>query len=71
MATHSRFVPGKCHGQRSLVGNSPWGCREFDTTERLSRHTHNYVTERLNKISKAIPLEMADLVFGSPSSDSK
>ena len=21
------------HGQRSLVGYSPWGCRESDTTE--------------------------------------
>ena len=71
MATHSSFVPGKCHGQRSLVGYSPWGRKEFDTTERLSRHMHNYVTERLNNMSKAIPLEMADLVFGSPSSDSK
>ena len=27
-------------GQRSLVGYSPWGCRESDTTEQLSmRHT--------------------------------
>ena len=24
------------HGQRSLVGFSPWGCKEWDTTERLS-----------------------------------
>ena len=22
------FLPGKSHGQRSLVGYSPWGCRE-------------------------------------------
>ena len=27
--------PGKSHGQRSLVGYSPWGCKESDTTERL------------------------------------
>ena len=25
----------KSHGQRSLVGCSPWGCKESDTTERL------------------------------------
>ena len=25
MATHSIFLPGKSHGQRSLVGYSPWG----------------------------------------------
>ena len=22
------FLPGKSHGQRSLVGYSPWGCKE-------------------------------------------
>ena len=27
------------HGQRSLVGCSPWGLEELDTTERLSTHT--------------------------------
>ena len=29
------FLPGKSHGQRSLVGCSPWGCQESDPTERL------------------------------------
>ena len=28
-----------CHGQRSLVGYSPWGRKELDMTERLSSHT--------------------------------
>ena len=27
------FLPGESHGQRSLVGYSPWGCKESDTTE--------------------------------------
>ena len=27
------FLHGKFHGQRSLVGYSPWGCKESDTTE--------------------------------------
>ena len=27
------------HGQRGLVGYSPWGCKESDTTERLSTAT--------------------------------
>ena len=27
------LLPGKSHGQRSLVGCSPWGCEELDTTE--------------------------------------
>ena len=30
--------PGKSHGQRSLVGCSPWGCEESDTTEKLHFH---------------------------------
>ena len=38
MATHSVFgvffffLPGKSHGQRSLVGYSPWGYKEWDMT---------------------------------------
>ena len=34
------FLPGKSHGERSLVGHSPWGCKELDMTERGSRHSH-------------------------------
>ena len=41
MATHSSifffftpvFLPGIFHGQRSLAGNSSWGCKESHTTE--------------------------------------
>ena len=29
------LLPGKCHGQRSLVGYSPWGREESDMTEQL------------------------------------
>ena len=29
---------GKSHGRRSLVGCSPWGRKELDTTERLHCH---------------------------------
>ena len=32
------LLPGKSHGWRSLVGWSPWGCKESDTTERLHFH---------------------------------
>jgi len=27
------FLPGESHGQRSLVGYSPWGCKVLDMTE--------------------------------------
>ena len=29
------FLPGESHGWRSLVGYSPWGRKESDTTEQL------------------------------------
>ena len=32
MATHSMFLSGESHGQRSLVSYSPWGLKESDTT---------------------------------------
>ena len=32
------LLPGKSHGWRSLVGYSPWGLEESDTTERLHFH---------------------------------
>ena len=32
------LLPGKSHGWRSLVGCSPWGHEESDTTERLPFH---------------------------------
>ena len=30
------FLPGEYHGQRSPVGYSPWGCKEWDITEQLT-----------------------------------
>ena len=35
----SVFLPGKLHGQKSLVGYSPWDCKESDTTE----HAYTYI----------------------------
>ena len=45
MATHSVFLPGKSHFQRSLVGHSPWGHKELDVTKcvNVCVHTHMYV----------------------------
>ena len=34
------LLPGKSHGQRSLVGYSPWGHEELDMTERLQFQFH-------------------------------
>ena len=36
MATHSCVLAWRIHGQKTLVGYSPWGHRGSDTTERLT-----------------------------------
>ena len=33
------FLPGKFHGQRSLVGHGPWGHKKSDTIAWMSMHT--------------------------------
>ena len=33
------FMPGESHGQKSLAGYSPWGCKESDTTEHVYMST--------------------------------
>ena len=45
------FLPGESHGQRSLVGYSPWDHKESDTTERLHFHFHfhHLISSLLNK----------------------
>ena len=42
MATLSSNLAWRIHGQRSLAGYSPWGCKESGMTEQLSL-THSYV----------------------------
>ena len=43
---HSNPVQYSCrehpHGRRSQVGYSPWGSKEWDTTERLSTQQGQY-----------------------------
>ena len=36
MTIHTTVLAREIHGQKSLVGYSPWGCKELDTTERLN-----------------------------------
>ena len=35
------FLPGESHGQRSLAGYSPWGCKESDMTEQPNNTNKN------------------------------
>ena len=48
------FLPGKSHGQRSLVGYSPRGHRELDTTEQAG-------TDRKASQSTVLPPELCDV----------
>ena len=44
MATHSIFLPGKSHGQRSLAGYGLWGCKKV----RHNLATHQSTTMNAN-----------------------
>ena len=35
LATHSSVLAWKIHGQRSMAGYSPWGCKKSDMTEAI------------------------------------
>ena len=36
------FLPGESHGQRNLIGYSPWGCKDLDTTKQLKANAIIY-----------------------------
>ena len=38
------------HGQRSLVGYTPWGHKDSDTTDRLSARTHTSIDREVEKL---------------------
>ena len=43
------FLAGKSHARRNLVGYSPWGRKELDTTERLHFHFSLSMTKTVAK----------------------
>ena len=57
---------GESHGQRSLVGYSPWGHQELDTTEQL------HFLSLLNQVMASAPINsweidgetVSDIFFG-------
>ena len=60
-ATHPVPLPGQSCGWRSLVGYSPWGRRELDTTEQLHFH-FSRVTESMNIVKGGEVKGMTDWV---------
>ena len=49
MQPTSVFLPGKSHRQKSLVGYSPWGHKESNTTEQLSTAVGSMSEELLGR----------------------
>ena len=43
MATHSNILAGKSHGPRSMVGHSPQGHKELDTTQELNNNNNKNI----------------------------
>ena len=61
------FLPGESHGQRSLVGYSPWGCKESDTTEWISNKSKYHLPPpSLPCFSYPIPTFLLPLIQISP-----
>ena len=58
MAIHSSILPGKFHGQMSLAGHSPWGCKESDAT-----NTHTFYL-------RVWPINNAVIASGAQESES-
>ena len=54
-----QLLAGRIHGQRSLVGYSPWGRKELDVTERLS--TAQRVKEILQYKGELDPFSKTDM----------
>ena len=49
ITTHSRFLPGKFHGQRSLSGYRPCGHKKSNTTEQLNNNKCSFGNTGIQK----------------------
>ena len=54
------LLPGKSYGQRSLVGCSPWGCEESDTTDDFTFIFH------FNALEKEMATHSSVLAWRNP-----
>ena len=66
-------MPGKSHGRRRLVGYSPWGCKESDTTEQLhftsylnglNQVPYNYTVEVTNRFKGLDLIDRVPVYYG-------
>ena len=58
------FLPGKFHGQKSLAGYSPWGCKALDMTERT--RTHAFVCLNTQNLQRPRDPGLCGLLLGTP-----
>ena len=49
MASHSSVLARESPGQRSLVGYSPWGCKESDMTKQLTHIIYIHIDIYIKK----------------------
>ena len=49
------FLPGEFHGQRNLLGYSPWGCKESDTNEWLIVWLSYWLSESGSEVAQSCP----------------
>ena len=57
------FLPGRPHGQRSLVGSSPWGHKESDTTECVCVNEYIH-TQLFRKVKDTASEQVSALGMG-------
>ena len=60
----STVLPGKPHRQRSLVGYSPWGCKESDMIEQLITQNQYYALNILR--SKVVDFPCGPVIKNLP-----
>ena len=63
MAPTPVLLPGESHGGRSLVGYSPWRCKESDTTELLYFHfqVSLYLKTLLNSVESKCKMAFIEI----------
>ena len=60
MATHSSILAGEFHGQGSLAGYSPWGCKESDMTEQLTLSLSTNFGRSIGKEVNRLPFQWGE-----------
>ena len=59
-------LPGKLHGQRSVVGYSPWGRKESDTTEQLHFTSLCFTSHAIKVMLKILQARLQQYVNHEP-----